>query len=254
MSVMRRDFEGTCAKDLQEPSSNEDHFEVSEDGLRVALCDGASDSYNSRLWAKIISRKFASDPRFSPDWLSDALREYVAAHDFPTMSWSQQAAFERGSFCTLLGIEHDTINHAVDVFAVGDSISILIDEDRFVAAWPFDDPERFKEHPTLFATLTQHNDFVGEPGFWGRSVTTFHMRNYRNPRLLCMTDAIGEWALRHALAGTDGIARLVALTTEEQLCSLVREERAAKRMRVDDSTLIVLSFEGPTDGNGIPVV
>lgn len=251
---MRRDFEGTCANDLQEPDSNEDHFEVSEDGFRVALCDGASDSYNSRLWAKIISRKFVADPRFSPEWVADVLQEYVAAHDFPAMSWSQQAAFERGSFCTLLGIEHDTINHAVDVFAVGDSIAILIDEERFVAAWPFDNPERFKEHPTLLATLTRHNDFVGEAGFWGRSVTIFQMRKYQKPRLLCMTDAVGEWALKHALAGTDGITRLVALTTEEQFCDLVREERAARRMRIDDSTLIVISFEGQADGDGIPVV
>lgn len=219
----------------------------------MAVCDGASESYNSRLWAKIISRKFAADPKFSPDWLSGALHEYVAAHDFPTMSWSQQLAYGRGSFCTLLGIDYDTVHHTVDVLAIGDSIAILIAEGSYVQAWPFDDPERFKEHPTLLATLTQHNSFVGESGFWTSSGTTFHVNSYRNPRLLCMTDAIGEWALRHALARTDGIARLLALTTEEQLCELVVEERAAKRMRVDDSTLIVLSFDGLADGNVIPV-
>jgi hypothetical protein len=68
-----------------------------------------------------------------------------------------------------------------------------------------------------------------------------------------MTDALGEWALRHALAGTDGIARLVGLSTEDQLCALVVEERTAKRMRVDDSTLIVLSFDGSANGNGVSV-
>lgn len=250
---MRLEFVGTCAKDPQEPDSNEDQFDFSEDGLRLALCDGASESYNSRLWAKIISRRFAEDPKFGPEWLSAGLREYVAAHDFPTMSWSQQSAYERGSFCTLLGIDYDTIHNAVDVLAVGDSIAILIDDDRYVGAWPFDDPERFKEHPTLLATLAQHNQFVIESGFCARSVKTLLMGDYRSPRLLCMTDALGEWALRHALAGTDGIARLVGLTTEDQLCSLVVEERAAKRMRVDDSTLIVLSFDGSANGNGVSV-
>jgi hypothetical protein len=250
---MRRDFAGTCAKDPQEHDYNEDQFEVSWHGLRLALCDGASESYNSRLWAKIISRKYAADPKFRPDWLADALREYIAAHDFPTMSWSQQSAYERGSFCTLLGIDYDTVHQVVEVFAIGDSIAILIDDGRYVDAWPFVELKRFKEHPTLLSTLQQHNEFLWDAGFSGRTGRAFHMSDYRNPKLLCMTDALGEWALGHALAGTDGIARLLGLHTEDQLCALVVEERAAKRMRVDDATLIVLSFGCSANGNGLPV-
>lgn len=239
---MKRDFAGTCPKDLQEPDSNEDQFNFSKDGARLALCDGASESYNSRLWAKIICRKFATDPKFGPKWLSDALHEYIAAHDLHSMSWSQQSAFERGSFSTLLGVEYDPYHRAVDVLAIGDCVALLTDGDRFVDAWPFSDPERFKDHPTLLATLAQHNTFIVEPCFWGHSVKTFHLDTYQQPRLYCMTDALGEWALRHALVGTDGLARLSALASENQLCELVAEERAAKRMRVDDSTLIILSF------------
>ena len=140
---MRREFAGTCAKELQEPGSNEDQFAFSLAGLRLALCDGASESYNSSVWARIISRRFASDPKFSPDWLAAAQREYVDAHDFQTMSWSQQSAYERGSFCTLLGVDYDPVHDTVDVLAVGDSIAVLIDDDRYVVAWPFEDPERF---------------------------------------------------------------------------------------------------------------
>lgn len=250
---MRREFAGTCAKDPQESSLNEDQYEVSADGLRVALCDGASESYNSRLWAKIIARRFVADPGFNINWLSDALREYVEAHDFQAMSWSQQSAYERGSFCTLLGVEYDLNHHVVDLLGIGDSIAILVDQNKYIAAWPLEDPERFKEHPILLATLAQHNKFVNESGFWTRSVKTFQVGDYQAPLLLCMTDALGEWALRHAHAGTDGIARLLGLSTEEQLCTLVVEERAAKRMRVDDSTLIVLSFDGAAERNGLPV-
>ena len=169
------------------------------------------------------------------------------------MSWSQQAAFERGSFSTLLGVDCDAIHRAVDVLAIGDCIALLVDGGRFVEAWPFENPDRFRERPTLLATLVPHNTFVSETGFWSASVKTFHLDAYRQPRLYCMTDALGEWALKHAIKGTDGLARLASLATEEDLRSLVVEEREAKRMRVDDSTLIVLSFAATPDDHAISV-
>lgn len=250
---MKKEFAGTCPKDLQEPSSNEDQFCFSDDGLRLGLCDGASESYNSQLWAKIISRKFSANPSFGPEWLSDVLSEYISAHDFPAMSWSQQSAYERGSFSTLLGIDFDPIHRVVDILAIGDCLALLVDEDRFIDAWPITDPERFKDHPTLLATLAQHNGFIAETRFCEKSVKTIHLNEYVNPRLYCMTDALSEWALRHALASTNGLERLSSLMTEQELCELVVEERAAKRMRVDDSTLIILSFGGLPTSDGISV-
>ena len=251
---MKKEFAGTCPKDIHEPSSNEYQFCFSDDGLRLALCDGASESYNSLLWAKIICRKFADDPNFGHEWLSDALGKYIVAHDFPAMSWSQQSAYERGSFSTLLGIDFDPLHRALDVLAVGDCLALLVDEDRFIESWPITDPERFKDHPTLLATLTQHNGFIAESGFCEKTVKTIHLDGYANPRLYCMTDALGEWALRHALASTDGLKRLSSLTTEQELCDLVVEERSAKRMRVDDSTLIILSFGSMPTSDGLSIL
>ena len=57
-----------------------------------------------------------------------------------------------------------------------------------------------------------------------------------------MTDALGEWALKQALAEDSGFIELLSLQTEEELAELVLRERAAKRMYIDDSTLLVLSF------------
>lgn len=251
---MKTEFVGTCPKEMDEPSANEDWFSISQDGLRLALCDGASESYNSRLWANIVACKFARDPKFGSEWLSEAVQEFIASHDFQNMSWSQQSAFEKGSFCTLLGVEHDQIHDTVEILAVGDCLALLVDGNKLVQAWPYDDPERFKEHPTLLSTLTEHNIFISELGFWNKNVQTIQLNSHQNPKLFCMTDALGEWALRNALSGTDGLSRLSALTTQEELCALVVEERAHKRMRVDDSTLIIFSFGDipSTDGLSIP--
>lgn len=250
---MKREFAGTCPKELREPDSNEDQSAFSEDGTRFALCDGASESYNSRLWAKVLSEKFAANPAFGQEWLAEALKDYIAGHDFEAMTWSQHASFDRGSFSTMLGIEFDSEHRTVEVLAIGDCVAILLDGERVVEAWPFSDPERFKEHPTLLATKSEHNAFVSELGFWTHSVKTLHIGALEAPRMVCMTDALAEWTLRGARDGEPTLGRLLSLTTEAELAELVLEERAAKRMRVDDSTLIVVSFPAPSSSDVLPI-
>ncbi|HDU4641358.1 TPA: hypothetical protein RFT53_002669 [Klebsiella aerogenes] len=239
---MKLEFSGTVPKDPLCPEANEDKYAFSGDGRRLALCDGASESFNSKLWADLLSRKFITDTEVNPDWITSAMAEYSAAHDFPSMSWSKQAAFERGSFATLIGIKEFEEHQSVEILAVGDSITLLVDGEKLIRAWPFDNPIKFKERPTLFATLPTHNNFVGGNCFWTIHGKNFYLEKLIQPKLLCMTDALGEWTLTQAQAKGSGLIELLSLQTEEQLVELVLRERAAKRMRIDDSTLLVLSF------------
>ena len=244
---MRRLFAGSCPKDFEEPAPNEDQFGFSQDGERCAVCDGASESYNSRLWASVLCQRYLDDPAVGPEWLALARGQYLAATNMEAMSWSQSAAFERGSFSTLLGVERDPGGSGARVLAIGDSAALLIDEGRLVEAWPFADPERFKERPTLLSTNDALNGFLSEEGFIERRARTLDLRGLREPLLLCMTDALAEWALRSALSGDGGLAELAAIAEEQALRDLVARERDAKRMRVDDSTLITLSLGGDAD-------
>lgn len=246
---MKREFSGTVPKDPSCPEANEDKFAFSENGRRLALSDGASESFDSKLWADLLVHKFIADPKVRPEWVASVLAEYSSAHDFQSMSWSKQAAFERGSFATLIGVEQFEEHDALEVVAIGDSVALLADGGKLVHGWPFEDPERFKERPTLLATVAGQNDFIGVSGFWTLHGKTFYLEGLTDPRLICMTDALGEWALKEVLAGRSGLYDLLAIQTEEQLAELVIRERAEKRMRIDDSTLLVLSFErGKKDG------
>jgi len=248
---MRVDFAGSCPKDPGEPGANEDAWAASEDGSLAALCDGASESYDSRAWAAILARRWIADPEFGPEWIASSLAAYMDGVDLATMSWSQQAGFERGSFSTLLGLEHIPARRSVEALAVGDCVAILADGDRMVEAWPFADPERFKERPTLLSTLTPLNEFVAEHDFRTRNVKVFELAALAHPRVFCMSDALAEWALRREAEGEPGIARLAAISNEDELRELVVAERAAKRLRLDDSTLAVLSFPEPEGAGAV---
>ncbi|MBI5791660.1 MAG: hypothetical protein HZA63_09310 [Rhodocyclales bacterium] len=251
---MRHLFAGSCPKDPSGSDINEDRWAFSESRGTLALCDGASESFDSSVWAQILADKFTLDPAVTPEWLSDALADYVARHDFAGMSWSRQASYERGSFATLLGVQHIPGNQTVEVLAVGDSLAVLADGNRFVSSWLYCNPESFKERPTLFATLPEHNTFVSEGDFWTARGTHFDLSDLKSPRLLCVTDALGEWLLRQTQSGEEGLARLLALATEEELVNLVVEERAVGRMRVDDSTLIVVAFDKGGEPDGVSVL
>lgn len=240
---MRPLFVGSCLKDPMGSVINEDRWAICGKGGTLALCDGASESFDSSVWAQVLADKFVLDPAVTTEWLSDALAAYTARHDFASMSWSRQASYERGSFSTLLGVQRIAGSNMVEILAVGDSLAVMADGDMFFSSWPYSDPESFKGRPTLFSSLPEHNTFVSEPNFWTVHGKYYELTHLATPRLLCVTDALGEWLLRQVGSGGDGLSRLLAITSEQELIDLVVDERAAGRMRTDDSTLIVASFD-----------
>jgi len=239
---MQQVFLGTCPKDNTMPESNEDYSVFDANRNRFALCDGASESFDSKLWGRILAEKYIGDNAVTQEWIRSAIDDYGSCHDRANLSWSKQAAFDRGSFATLLGVEHDPGHSTVEILAVGDTLAVLVDGTNMVESWPFSDPEQFKERPTLFCTLSEHNSFIDKKYFWNSSGKIFELDRFSSPLLLCMTDALGEWTLREVQSGRDSLALLAGLSSEQQLIDLVPQERAAKRMKVDDSTLAILSF------------
>lgn len=236
---MRLTFCGSCRKDPLGTDANEDRWAFSESAGVLALCDGASESFSSSVWAQILVDKFVLEPELTSEWLSDALAEYALRHDYASMSWSRQASYERGSFSTLLGVQHDAVHGTAEILAVGDSVAVLTDAGKIVSAWPFSDPECFNDRPTLLATLPEHNAFVLKRNFWSDRGTHFDLSSLQNPLLVCLTDALGHWLLR---SGDEALGRLLSVGSEDELTELVIRERSAGRMRTDDSTLIVASF------------
>ena len=236
---MKLMFCGSCRKDPFGYDANEDRWAFSESASLLALCDGASESFSSSVWAQILADKFVHDPALTPKWLSDALTEYALRYDYASMSWSRQASYERGSFSTLLGVQHDAMRGMAEILAVGDSIAVLTDGGKIVSVWPFSDPERFKDRPMLLATLPEHNSFVLEGTFWNDRGTHFDLSGLQKPLLVCVTDALCHWLLS---SGYEALGRLLSVGSEDELTELVVGERSAGRMRTDDSTLIVVSF------------
>lgn len=235
---MRVLFSGQVPKDPLYPEAIEDSYDIRIADGRLALSDGASESFDSQTWARIVTSQFVEDPALNPSWLDNCVRRYADQFDLQTLSWSKQASFNRGSYATLLGAEIFIEKRAIDVMAVGDTICAVIEDEALIATFPYDQHEQFQQRPEIFSTLSSNNAFVAKADFYANHLRTFPLRANCKTSLLCMTDALGEWALRSLAAGEPKWSLLLSISDTCELEELVMVERAAKRMRIDDVTLL----------------
>ena len=131
-------------------------------------------------------------------------------------------------------------------------MALLFDRGVHVASWPLSEPEQFFEPPMLLCTLPEHNAFLSDETVAARMRREFDLAAFADPILFCMTDALGEWATRMLRDEPDALSKLLGMRSEEELVGFVTAERALKRMRVDDSTLIVLAFDQVASSDGLP--
>jgi len=254
---MRIRFRGTVQKD--ELFSNEDAFYPSELGTvkRVALSDGASESYASQKLARLIvmgfvivsgETDFCNNPTL---WLKKLYELYDKECGGHLMSWSQQGAFERGSFATLLGLRFCEVAEAVNIFGVGDTCAVLLEDDEFRDSVPYKNSADFQQRPELISTIPNHNNFLCSGEFLKTHAWWWHKT--RKTIILCMTDALAAWALRRNEKDTPVWKELCNISDQATFETLVKEARNAGEMRIDDSTLLVITFDDEkSDGVSIP--
>ena len=235
-------FLGQVPKDPNYPEEIEDALQIDTITARAAISDGASESFDSKTWAQLLVKAFLRSPGLNSKWLSDVVRHYNGRYDLSTLSWSKCAAFERGSFASLLGVEESSAHKDIEILSVGDSLAVLLVGVNFVDSFPYKNFLQFQNRPELFCTNPAHNGFLSAPDFFSRHQRTWSLDSVEKPRLLCMTDALGEWALKMAHEGNPQWETLSSITDMSQLEKIVIREREQRRMRVDDVTLVSLTF------------
>lgn len=236
---LRLDFAASVPKDLEQADLNEDNWAASPDMTCFAVSDGASESYDSKRWSEMLVEKYASNLAFSPDWVRQAVAEYNSGVDFSNLSWSQQMAFERGSYATLLTLQLAENGTEVEILAVGDSLAIHCRDHAILMSYPFTLPEQFDERPQLLSTLSGGNDFLAESNlFHKRTCKTWHVLD--GDVIYLMTDAVGQWVLRSLSSVPSSVEVLSDIDSFDAFVELVHRCRGEGHMKLDDSTMLRL--------------
>ena len=168
---LQRAYTVPKAQDVQ----NEDRFASSD--LAHALSDGASISYDSALWAQILCAHYVENPRLTKEWLTGCISKFSAHHERASLPWHKEAAFDRGSFASLLGITF--ANAAIQIDAIGDSIAALCNGTTRIDSFPYKTPEQFDQEPMLLCTDAAKNPFFNGGDLSGESVCNWLLEGLR---------------------------------------------------------------------------
>lgn len=247
---IRLDSVFSVSKDLERTELNEDAFHSDIEGGAFALSDGASESYDSQTWARMLVLKYVESQNFNGEWVSDAQQAYQASVDFNALSWSKQLAYERGSFATLLGLKALNEGKVAEIFSIGDSLAVHIRNGICVSSFPFQHPEQFDARPELLATLRHQNKFTQDDQF----VVSDHSEKWDlmdKDLIFMFTDAVGQWFLREKNFEFNAIEILNKITTEIEFQSLIVTMRGEKRMKLDDSTMLKFIVESVEMSDGV---
>jgi len=232
------DFAASIPKDATAPTLNEDAWAHNDCRTCVALSDGASESFDSKSWARLLVHQYAEDQRFNGEWVARAVKTYMSQVDFDSLGWAQQRAFDRGSYATLLGLTLAENDVDMDILAVGDSLAVHLRDGVVLDTYPFTRPEQFEARPKLLSTKAASNTFLAESDFFGSCSKTWSVQD--GDVVLAVTDAVGQWLLSEYVNKTHGVEILSKITSESDFSELVERLRAEHHIKLDDSTLLRL--------------
>jgi hypothetical protein len=220
---------------------NEDHWCESPDGRVFAVSDGASVSFDPARWADVLTRRFCHNQEISREWILEAIAEHGSVYDRETMPWLEQAAFDRGSFATLLGVAFSPDWRGARVFAMGDTILAFVGVDQIVRTIPNIKVEELDQVPALLSTNPLENRWIDADTI-SAAWQDLNITSHEVPTLLLMTDALGRWLLE--APNFERVSVLLSLREGGEFCEFVDRERSAGRLKRDDTTLVVIGASG----------
>jgi hypothetical protein len=216
---------------------------------KLAISDGASTCSASGPWASLLVNHAvqtghgldsAADlpDRLKP--LRQQWRQTAEAGLSAQASWNARAALEKGAHATLLMLRLGGPCWTAD--AVGDSNLFQIRGNELCQAFPVQDAADFEAAPCLVASVGGWDNLLADG--------LRHASGVLEPGdvLVLATDAAARWLME--TVDWAWPERLLGATDADQLfLTWVREERTARRLKDDDTTLVILQWHHPLEGS-----
>lgn len=216
------------------PDINEDHWHIPESFDRpIVVCDGASESFNSNLWARILAKGLESHEDFTATWLEGQIGEYEKACDPASLSWSKQAAYERGSFSTFLSVQ--LTGEKCLVNAAGDTEVFIVADNWLIDFYPYRWPDEFQSQPVLLSTKKEDKDFL--TASIDDSPHSAILSLAGASHIIMATDALAHWLMKRRDAGDKEALRFLLNVDDAGFREFVERERR-NDLRLDDTTMI----------------
>lgn len=217
----------------------QDKYAISSDNNVFALADGTTQSFNSELWAELITKEFVNNPNFSPQTLISQFKESVSAYKNAKFEFSpnpakaslEKAKQNKGGTATFIGICIKEKN-SIEVISCGDTNLFLLNSENKIKTFPFSD----------IHSLDANNHFVNTEVLLQNGIDESFFKNTslsynQSDTIVLATDALSRLVLKKP----DTLKELLRIQTFENLLDFCLKKWETKELEEDDISAIIIT-------------
>ncbi|WP_298289020.1 hypothetical protein [uncultured Lutibacter sp.] len=223
----------------------QDKYAISSDNNVFALADGTTQSFNSELWAEIITKEFVNEPNFSPQTLISQFKESVSAYKNAKFEFSsnpakaslERAKHNKGGTATFIGIRIKE-NSTIEVISCGDTNLFLLNSENKIRPFPFSDINSLDANNSFINTETLLQNSIDESFFKNTSLSFS-----KSDTIILATDALSRLILKNPNTIND----LLRIPTFENLLDFCLKKWETKELEEDDISAIIITHKDHND-------
>ena len=216
----------------------QDKYAINYETKRVALCDGTTQSFNSEIWAEIISKAFVNSAKYSSNEIISLFAQCVGIYKNTKFEFSSNPAkaslektkLNKGGTTTFLGLQFKNDNK-IDVISCGDTNMFVLNSSDNIIAFPFTDIE----------SLDSNNYFINTNQLLENSIdgTFFKEKTIEyktNDTVIIATDALSRLILKKPST----ISELIKIKTFSEYLAFCIKHWDNKELQEDDISAIII--------------
>lgn len=227
------EYEDAFSIDIERPESKI---------LKLAIADGSSEGFFSKIWADILVKNFQRNTfpnvqafleHCSEDWRiwkSNYLRERKLRER--PIQWFEEDGIRKGAFSTLLGLHIYLDDSYWEATVVGDSCLFQIRNGSLLHSFPVRLSESFDNRPVLLSSENPLSEEIQN------AILSSKGSIDEGDCLLLMTDALSAWFLKEIEDDNDPLKPILALDAQDEFACFVEILRDEKGLHNDDVTLV----------------
>lgn len=227
----------------------QDKYAINLDKRTFAIADGTTQSFNSEIWAEIITKYFVATPLFNVNELikffEQQVQEYksvkVEFSSNPAKASLEKSKFKQGATTTFIGLQFKS-DDKIEIISCGDSNLFLVNPNNDLIAFPFTDYE----------SLDANNSFINTEQLVQNEVdrTFFNQKllNYnQEDTVILATDALSRLILKKPST----ISEILNIQSFNQLHDFCNKYWESKELQEDDITALIIPANKSRDINSI---
>jgi hypothetical protein len=206
-----------------------------------ALADGTTQSFNSDVWATIITNEFVRTPFFSPNELTNLFKKEVEQYQKSEFQFSaslakaslERAKKNKGGTATFIGIRFENENN-VTLISCGDSNFFKVGSDNRITSYPYSD----------LNSLDANNNFINTEALLQNEIheTFYYVKNIDyefGDKLILATDALSRLIINKP----EMIYELFKISDFKQFKDFCISLWNRKELQEDDITAIIINVD-----------